>query len=69
MSLKEIKQIGKWHENTATSAPQKKLSSIATKSISSFRKSSNEMEKQSQILAKGHNETYKNFIPMEYADS
>jgi hypothetical protein len=32
-----------------------------------FRKSSNEREKQFQILAKGHNETDEIVIPMEYA--
>jgi hypothetical protein len=55
------------NENTANSAPQKKLSSVATKSFSSCRKSANEMGKQYQILAKGHHETYEIVISMESA--
>jgi hypothetical protein len=46
---------------------RRKLSPVATKSLSSFRKSSNEREKQCQILAKGHHETYEIVNPMEYA--
>jgi hypothetical protein len=49
------------------SAPEKKLTLTATKLNRTMRMSSNEIIKQIQILAKGHNETYEIAIPMENA--
>ena len=48
------------------SAPEKKLTVAATKSNRPFRRSSNEIIKQFQILAKGHNETYEIVNPMKH---
>jgi hypothetical protein len=43
---------------TEKSAPKQTLKPVTTKSVRSFRKSSNEIIKQFQIVAKGHNVTY-----------
>jgi hypothetical protein len=53
-------------ENVQDSAPEKRLMLVDTKSISSFRKSSNEIKKQFQILAKGHNVTYEIINRLEH---
>jgi hypothetical protein len=53
-------------ENVQDSAPEKRLILVGTKSISPFRKSSNEIKKQFQILAKGHNVTYEIVISVEH---
>jgi hypothetical protein len=53
-------------ENTWISAPKKKLKLLTTKSVRPFRKSSNEIKKQFQILAKGHNVNYEIVNPMNH---
>jgi hypothetical protein len=53
-------------ENTEGSAPEKKSTLITTKSVSPFRKSSNQFIKEIQIVAKGHNETYEIVNPLKY---
>jgi hypothetical protein len=59
-----------WIVTHAQNAPEKsfapkRLRLVDTKSISRFRKSSNEIKKQFQILAKGHNATLEFVISVE----
>jgi hypothetical protein len=53
----------------AGKAPQQKLRLITTKSVSPFRKSSNGIKKQSQIVAKGHNVTYEIVNPLKHTSA
>jgi hypothetical protein len=53
-------------ENTGDSAPEKRFNLVDPKSIRPFRKSSNGLKKQLQIVAKGHNVNYENAIPVEH---
>jgi hypothetical protein len=55
--LNSEKKLCRLPEFAEISAPKKKLILAATKSLSSCRKSSHDINKQFQILAKGHNET------------
>jgi hypothetical protein len=65
----EIQNISKLQGNTGDSASEKKLILVDTKLIGPFRKSSNEIIKQFQIVAKGHNVTYYVINPLKHTIS
>jgi translation initiation factor 2 alpha subunit (eIF-2alpha) len=73
VTLKRIKFFDKSHLVEcwkSDSAPEKILRVVTTKSMNSFRKSSNEIaneiQKEFQILAKGHNVTYEIVNPLKH---